>query len=102
MLPVAKVTVTVHGDLATVDTKMLTVSALMGVLSNLSGEQPNIINAEIIAREKGIHVVEAKNEESKRYVNMISLALQSDGVSEGGPGDRLPRLRAPVAGDRQL
>ena len=36
----------------------MTVSALMGVLSNLSGEQPNIINAESIAREKGIQIVE--------------------------------------------
>jgi D-3-phosphoglycerate dehydrogenase len=88
--PVAKVTVTVHGDLATVDTKMLTVSALMGVLSNLSGEQPNIINAEIIAREKGIHVVEAKNEESERYVNMISLVLQSNGTVREVRGTAFP------------
>jgi len=78
--PVAKLQVTVHGDLASVDSKMLTVSALMGVLSNLSGEQPNIINAEIIAKEKGVQVVESKVEESDRYVNMISISLQSNGI----------------------
>lgn len=88
--PVAKVQVTYYGDLASVDTKMLTVSALMGVLSNLAGEQPNIINAEIIAKEKGIQLVEAKVEESQRYVNMISIALQSDHVSREVRGTAFP------------
>lgn len=88
--PVAKVQVTVYGDLATVDSKMLTVSALMGVLSNLSGEQPNIINAEIIAKEKGIQIVESKIEESERYVNMISVSLQSNGVKREVRGTAFP------------
>lgn len=88
--PVAKVQVTFYGELATVDTKMLTVSALMGVLSNLSGEQPNIINAEMIAKEKGIQVVETKVEESKRYVNMIAVSLQSDGVKREVRGTAFP------------
>jgi D-3-phosphoglycerate dehydrogenase len=75
--PIAKVQITTYGELAAVDSKMLTVSALMGVLSNLSGEQPNIINAELIAKEKGIQIVETKVEESQRYVNMISVSLES-------------------------
>ncbi|NLK26309.1 MAG: phosphoglycerate dehydrogenase [Euryarchaeota archaeon] len=88
--PVAKIQVTYHGDLASVDTKMLTVSALMGVLSNLSGEQPNIINAESIAKEKGIQIVEVKSEESQRYVNMISVSLQSNGVNREVRGTAFP------------
>ncbi len=88
--PVAKLQVTTYGDLASVDSKMLTVSALMGVLSNLSGEQPNIINAEIIAKEKGIQIVESKVEESERYVNMISVSLQSNGVKREVRGTAFP------------
>jgi D-3-phosphoglycerate dehydrogenase len=88
--PVAKVQVTTYGELATLDTKMLTVSALMGVLSNLSAEQPNIINEETIAREKGIQIVEQKVEESKRYVNMISISLQSDGINREVRGTAFP------------
>lgn len=88
--PVAKVQVTYSGDLAAVDTKMLTVSALMGVLSNLSGEHPNIINAESIAREKGIQVVEVRSEESERYVNMISVALMSGNAQREVRGTALP------------
>ncbi len=88
--PIAKVQVTMYGDLASVDTKMITVSALMGVLSNLTGEQPNIINAEAIAKEKGIQVVESKVEESRRYVNMISVTLQSDGAKREVRGTAFP------------
>ena len=88
--PVAKVQITYSGDLASVDTRMLTVSALMGVLSNLSGERPNIINAESIAREKGIQVVEVKSEESERYVNMISVALQSGDLKREVRGTAFP------------
>ncbi len=88
--PVAKVQVTYSGDLAAVDTKMLTVSALMGVLSNLSGEHPNIINAESIAREKGIQVVEVRSEESERYVNMISVALMSGNAQREVRGTAFP------------
>jgi len=75
--PISQIEVGIHGELASVDTKMITVSALMGVLSSLSGEQPNIINAETVAREKGIQITEVKSEGSKRYVNMVSVALVS-------------------------
>ena len=97
-VPVVKVNVTFYGDLASVDTKMLTVSALMGVLSNLSGEQPNIINTEMIAKEKGIQVVESKIEESKRYVNMISISLQSDGVKREVRGTAFPATEPRLLG----
>jgi D-3-phosphoglycerate dehydrogenase len=62
----------------------------MGVLSNLSAEQPNIINADLIAKEKGIQVVESKVEESKRYVNMMSVSLQSNGVKREVRGTAFP------------
>ncbi|NLI74031.1 MAG: phosphoglycerate dehydrogenase [Euryarchaeota archaeon] len=94
--PVAKIQVTYSGDLANVDTRMLTVSALMGVLSNLSGEHPNIINAESIAREKGIQIVEVKSEGSERYVNMISVSLHS------GEGEREVRGTAFPATEPRL
>lgn len=88
--PIAKIQVTYFGELATVDTKMLTVSAIMGVLSNLTGEKPNIINAETIAKEKGIQIIESKVEESQRYVNMISVSLHSDGTKREVRGTAFP------------
>ncbi len=88
--PVVKIQVTYYGELASVDTKMLTVSAMMGVLSNLTGERPNIINAETIAKEKGIQIVESKVEESQRYVNMISVSLHSDSTKREVRGTAFP------------
>jgi len=67
-----------YGELASMDTKTLTTSAIIGVLSNIIGEnQVNIINAASIAKEKGIQVSETKSEESPRYVNMVAVTLHS-------------------------
>lgn len=89
--PVSKVEVSYHGELATLDTKTLTVSALIGVLSNIiGGEEVNIINAGAIAKEKGIHVVETKAEESPRYVNMMGVRVQSDGLRREVRGTVFP------------
>ncbi|HVO77450.1 MAG TPA: phosphoglycerate dehydrogenase, partial [Methanomassiliicoccales archaeon] len=65
--PVKKVEVTCYGEIAQLDTRMITTSALIGVLANIIGEQVNIINAASIAKEKGIQVAETKVEESTRY-----------------------------------
>ena len=96
--PVSKINVTVYGDLASVDTKMITVSALMGVLSNLSTESPNIINASYIAKEKGIQVMESKVEDSKRYVNMISVSIESENCKREVRGTAFPESEPRLLG----
>ncbi len=75
--PVEKVQVTVHGEIATMNARMVTISALIGALSNIIGEGTNIINAEALAKEKGIQVVESKVEELEKYTNMLSIRLYS-------------------------
>jgi len=75
--PVKRVELVVNGELATMDTKTLTISALIGVLENIIGDA-NIINAGAIAKEKGIQVAETKIEESSRYVNMLTVIVHSD------------------------
>lgn len=77
--PLKRVKITICGEISSLDTTMLRISALIGVLSQVTGENTNIINAEAIAREKGIQVIESKVDECSHYVNMISITLQSDG-----------------------
>jgi D-3-phosphoglycerate dehydrogenase / 2-oxoglutarate reductase len=77
--PLRRVQITVCGDLASTDTSMIRISSLIGVLSSITGENTNIINAEAIAKEKGIQVVESKVDECSHYVNMIAITLRSDG-----------------------
>ena len=77
--PIKKIEVECHGEIANLDTRMVTVSALVGVLSIMVGENTNIINASSIAREKGIQVVEAKVDESSHYTNMLVVRISSNG-----------------------
>jgi D-3-phosphoglycerate dehydrogenase len=76
--PVKKIEVECHGEIANLDTRMVTVSALVGVLSIVVGGSTNIINASSIAREKGIQIVESKVDESSHYTNMLVLRISSD------------------------
>lgn len=88
--PVRRVEVTCVGELASMDTRMVAVSGLIGVLSNITGESTNIINAAAIAKEKGIQVIETKLDESTHYVNMISVVVHSDGVKREVRGTAFP------------
>jgi D-3-phosphoglycerate dehydrogenase len=88
--PIRRIEVTCSGELATMDTKMVTVSAVIGALSNVTGESTNIINATAIAREKGIQVIEAKSEEASHYLNMISVTIHSDGIQREVRGTAFP------------
>lgn len=88
--PLEKVKVTVCGDLAGMETGILRISSLIGVLSNITGENTNIINAEAVAKEKGIKVMESKVDECYHYVNMISITLQSNGETVEVRGTAFP------------
>ncbi len=87
--PFNRIEITCHGEIASMDTKMITVSALIGILSNIMGNV-NLINAESLAKEKGIQVIETKLEESIRYVNMISVRLECDGARREVRGTAFP------------
>jgi D-3-phosphoglycerate dehydrogenase / 2-oxoglutarate reductase len=87
--PVKRVELVVNGELATLDTKTLAISALVGVLENIVGDV-NIINAGSIAKEKGIHMAETKIEESSRYVNMLTVSVHSDLVERQVRGTVFP------------
>jgi len=88
--PVKKVEVAVYGEVAQLDTRMITTSAVIGVLSQIIGEQVNIVNASAIAKEKGIQVSETKMEESTRYQNMVVVRLHSDGIHHEVRGTAFP------------
>ncbi|MDD1755778.1 MAG: phosphoglycerate dehydrogenase [Methanomassiliicoccales archaeon] len=97
--PVKKIETAFFGELASADTKTLTTSAIIGVLSNIIGDnQVNIINAASIAKEKGIQVSETKSEESPRYVNMVAVRLHSDGIKREVRGTVFPGTQARLLG----
>jgi D-3-phosphoglycerate dehydrogenase len=75
--PIDKIEVVCSGEIASKSTKMITLSALIGVLRNVVGDSVNMINAESIAKGKGIKVTESKNEDSPVYSNMVTVTIGS-------------------------
>jgi len=55
----------------------LTIALLKGLLTPSLGESVNYINAPILAKERGIGVVEAKSTEMKDYTSLISLTIKT-------------------------
>lgn len=88
------------GRLAEVDTRVLTLAAVKGVLSGVVHEPLSYVNAPVIAQERGIAVHESKSTVSRDYVNLIALrGVHEDGeVSVAGTlvgkrgGDRIVRV----------
>jgi len=55
----------------------LTIALLKGLLTPILNETVNYINAPILAKERGIGVVEAKRSEMKDYTSLISLTIKT-------------------------
>ncbi len=56
----------------------LTFAALAGLLRPILGNGVNMVNASVIAKQRGIKVVESKSEQSEGYISLIRLRLRGD------------------------
>ena len=56
----------------------VTISFLKGLLTPVLKDNVNYINAPVIAKERGIRVIESKSSEMKDYKNMISATVKTD------------------------
>jgi D-3-phosphoglycerate dehydrogenase len=75
-----RVEVTYAGELAAHDVAPLTAAAIKGLLAPITEERVNLINARLVARSRGLHVVEQKVDRPEaNYANLITLAVRADG-----------------------
>ncbi|MDR2698058.1 MAG: phosphoglycerate dehydrogenase [Candidatus Methanoplasma sp.] len=112
--PIDELEITYCGELAGRQTKMLTVSAVIGILKNIIGrDSANIINALPVAKQKGIAIKESSTAKSDDYANMIEVRITSKGKRTAIRGTVFgdqPRLvgydeftfDAPMSGDMVL
>ena len=56
----------------------MTVAALKGLLDVKMGEPVNYVNAQLIAKDRGIKVAETKFGETGDYTNLITVTLKTD------------------------
>jgi len=74
---IKEVIVEYSGEILNYNVAPLTISLLKGLLTPILNESVNYINAPIVARERGINVIESKSSEVKDYTSMISLAVKT-------------------------
>ena len=71
-----------EGEIANCDTTSLKASVLGGLLEGVTEERVNLINANFIASQRGISVVEQKSPTCENYTSMITVeAATSKGTS---------------------
>jgi D-3-phosphoglycerate dehydrogenase len=66
------------GEVSQKDVSLITIAALKGLLDIKMGELINYVNAQAIAKERGIKVVESKFGEVGDYTNLITITVRSD------------------------
>jgi len=72
-----EVTIEYSGEILNHNVAPITVSLIKGLLDPILTETVNYINAPVIAKERGIKVVEVKSTETKDYTNMIALTIKT-------------------------
>lgn len=95
----ASVEVTVAGALADADAELLTRAALAGLLAPVMAEPVNLVNARLVAAERGVEVRVTREPETTGYKSVLSLTTRTRGgrkiiagmVFDGQP--RIVRLR---------
>jgi D-3-phosphoglycerate dehydrogenase / 2-oxoglutarate reductase len=76
--PIKKVDIEYCGDIAQKDVSPLKLALIKGLLNFVEAGQVNYVNAEIIAKERGIVFAEAKSEESGLYKNLIHVKVTTE------------------------
>jgi D-3-phosphoglycerate dehydrogenase len=75
---VRRVTLQYRGEVADRNTKLITAAFAAGLLETRLAESVNIVNAELLARERGIEFVEQKNRDKGDFATLIRADVQTD------------------------
>ena len=67
-----------EGDIGFGDTTILKAAGLMGLLDQVTEERVNLVNALLVAEQRGIQVTEEHGLSLGEYTNLISIRLTSD------------------------
>lgn len=74
--------VTYAGEIAELDTAPLKAMAIKGLLGPVLEEEINLVNALVVARSRGLNVVETKTAQVNNYTNLVTIRVDTDGCSQ--------------------
>jgi D-3-phosphoglycerate dehydrogenase len=68
-----------RGEVAGKKTKLVTASFAAGLLQSALDENVNIVNAELLARERGIEITESSSSEAGAFSTMVTASIETAG-----------------------
>ncbi len=74
---IQEVTLEYSGEILNHNVAPITVSLIKGLLDQILTETVNYINAPVLAKERGIRIIEVKSSETKDYTNLIALTVRT-------------------------
>ncbi len=72
-----QISIEYSGEVAALETAPITVSLLKGLLYSILKEDVNYVNAPVIAKERGIKVIESTTNESEDFTSLITLKVKT-------------------------
>lgn len=88
--PLGKVELSCSGEIAVYDLRPLQAALIKGLLESVSDAHVNMINAQLLARQRGLEIIEQKSTTPTAFTNLVTLrVLQANGHSSsfaGKPG----------------
>jgi D-3-phosphoglycerate dehydrogenase len=73
--PVKEVVIEYAGDFFGLDLTPVSIAALKGLLAPVVKDDVNFVNAQILAKERGIKVTETTSSDSGHYINLITVRI---------------------------
>ena len=81
--PVKEIVIEYAGDFQNLDLSPVTTAVLKGLLTPMIKDDVNFVNAEVLAKERGLKVTETTIPEAAEYINLITVrAYYDDGKSK--------------------
>ena len=77
--PIDTVEVTYEGEISSVNTSLVTTAAVKGMLNPIMEGEVNYVNAPSLAKERGIKVVEKKEEDAGSFQTLIKVTATAKG-----------------------
>jgi len=77
-LPIRAVGLTYAGEIAAWDPSPLRTAALAGLLEAVTDQRVNAVNADLVARERGLTVTETRRADSEPWASLVTLEVASE------------------------
>jgi D-3-phosphoglycerate dehydrogenase len=76
--PIQRCKLEFRGDVAGKNTKLITASFAAGLLEQALEQEINIVNAEVLLRERGIELVEQRKAETGAFTSVVQAEIETD------------------------